>query len=430
MADKSTIQKVNTYRPRIADTLLFDALRTSGATQIVGPKWCGKTTTAEQVAKEVIYFQDPDKRESYRQIAIERPSLLLKGEKPLLLDEWQDAPQMWDAVRFAVDKEQAVGQYILTGSTVSKDDDAIRHSGTGRFSRLRMRPMSLFESGESNGCISLTDLFDGQDVYGKTDLSLEHIAYLLARGGWPASVILNDEYVISRANDYVESIAETDISKVDGIEKNPKRVRLLMRSLARNESTGAAMTTLKSDMRSEDNGRLSTNTIAIYLNALRRLYVLEEQEAWAQAVRSKVTIRTSPVRRFCDPSVAASLLRFTPDKMLVDYSTFGLLFESLCVRDLRTYAEAIDGEISFYRDARDLDCDAIIELADGRWAAVEIKLEQNLIPKAAETLKTIKTEVKSQHGGEATFLMILTNGDIGYRREDGIYVIPIGCLKP
>jgi predicted AAA+ superfamily ATPase len=241
---------------------------------------------------------------------------------------------------------------------------------------------------------------------------------------------LNDAYVINRANDYVESITDTDISKVDGIEKNPKRVKLLMRSLARNESTGAAMTTLKADMASEDDGKLSTNTIAIYLNALRRLYVLEEQEAWALAVRSKVAIRTTPVRRFCDPSVAASLMRFTPDKMLADFNTFGLLFESLCIRDLRTYAEAIDGSISFYRDSRGLECDAIVELADGRWGCIEIKLEQTLIPKAIEILKTIKTEVRSQLGGEATFMAVLTSGERGYRRDDGVYVIPIGCLKP
>ena len=420
------------YHLRIADKLLQNALRTSGAVQIVGPKWCGKTTTAEQFAREAVYFQDPDKRVSYRQMVSEKPSLLLMGEKPLLLDEWQDFPQMWDAVRFAVDRSREFGQFILTGSSLprSEDEEQIRHSGVGRFSRVRMRPMSLFESGESNGSISLTDIFEGRDVYGKSSLSLEDIAYVLARGGWPASVNANDEYAVSRAREYVESIIETDISKVDGIDKNPKRVRLLMRSLSRNESTAASLTTLQADMVSEEDGQLSTNTIPIYLNALRRLYVLEEQEVWAQAVRSKVAIRTTPVRRFCDPSVAAALLRFTPDKMLVDFNTFGLFFESLCVRDLRTYAEAIDGDVFFYKDARGLECDAIIELADGRWGAVEIKLEQSLVPKAVDSLMKIASEVRSQHAGEPSFLMVLTSGEVGYKREDGVYVVPIGCLCP
>jgi predicted AAA+ superfamily ATPase len=417
------------YRGRIADGLLDQALHASGAVQIVGPKWSGKTTTAEWAAKSAVYFQNPDESRNNLRIAREKPSLLLKGEKPLLLDEWQDAPQIWDAVRFAVDKDGSPGRFILTGSTIVRDKENIRHTGTGRIARLRMRPMSLYESGESNGSISLADVASGEDVYGKSDTGMEEVAFALARGGWPASVVLNDEYCLQRVNDYAESIIESDISSVDGIDKNPKRARMLMRSLARNESTEAKMTTLRADL-NDDEGGISVNTIGVYLNALRRLYVLEEQEAWAPAVRAKTAIRTSPVRRYCDPSVAAALLRLTPEKLLTDFNTFGLLFESLCVRDIRTYAEAIDGAVYHYRDARGLECDVIIEFGDGRWGAIEIKLESANEDTAAANLLKIKREVRSQHGGEAAFLMAVTSGGVGYRREDGVYSVPIGCLRP
>jgi predicted AAA+ superfamily ATPase len=345
------------------------------------------------------------------------------------LDEWQDAPTLWDAVRFSVDTERTVGQYLLTGSTVVEDAREIRHTGTGRFSKVRMRTMSLYESGESNGSVSLSDIASGRDISGATDLALEDVAWLIARGGWPASVVNDDEYSLRRAVDYAESIIESDISRVDGIEKNPKRVSLLMRSLARNESTEARMTTIKSDVMSAE-GKLSVNTISIYLNALRRLYVLDEQEAWAPAVRAKTAIRTSPIRRYCDPSIAAALLRLTPAKMLVDFNTFGLLFESLCVRDLRVYAESIDASVFHYRDARGLECDAIIEFGDGRWGAIEVKLGGSQEDAAAENLLKIRHEVKSQHGGEAAFLMVVTAQGMGYRRSDGVYSVPIGCLKP
>jgi predicted AAA+ superfamily ATPase len=419
------------YRSRIVDKLLDKALSTFGAVQIVGPKWCGKTTTAEQASQSAIYFQDPDERANNIRIASEKPSLLLNGEKPVLLDEWQDAPKIWDAVRFAVDKSKGIpGQYILTGSSVIDDKDReIMHSGVGRFSRVMMRPMSLYESGESCGSISLSDILAQSDVYGKADADIGDIASAIARGGWPASIVRNDMYAAHMAQDYVESIIESDISRVDRVEKNPRRVRMLMRSLARNESTEAKMTTLQADI-SADEGGLSTNTIAVYLNALRRLYVLEEQDSWTPAVRARTAIRTSPVRRYCDPSIAAALLRMTPEKLLVDYNTFGLLFESLCVRDLRIYAEAIDGAVYHYRDARGLECDAIIEFGDGRWGAVEMKLGSSNEDAAARNLLKIRDSVKSQHGGEASFLMVVTADGIGYRRDDGVYSIPISCLKP
>jgi predicted AAA+ superfamily ATPase len=419
------------YRERIADDLLDSAMHTSGAVQIVGPKWCGKTTTAERVSKSAIYFQDPDERANYLRIASDKPSLLLKGEKPLLLDEWQDAPKMWDAVRFAVDKEGgAPGRYLLTGSSVTDDrNNEIMHSGTGRFSRVRMRPMSLYESGESNGSVSLRDVLAQNDLYGKSDADIEDIASALVRGGWPAAACRSDGYALQMAKDYAESIIETDISRVDGIEKNPKRVRTLMRSLARHESTEARMTTIQADV-SSDEIKLSTNTIAVYLNALRRLYVLEEQEAWALAAREKTALRTSPIRRYCDPSIASALLRMTPDKLLADHNTFGLLFESLCIRDIRTYAEAIDASVYHYRDARGLESDAIIEFGDGKWGAIEIKLGSAAEDAAAANLLKVRSSVKSRHGGEASFLMIVTSGGIAYRRDDGVYSVPIGCLKP
>ncbi|MDR1184818.1 MAG: DUF4143 domain-containing protein [Coriobacteriales bacterium] len=425
----------DSYRSRIADRLLSAALQRTGAVQILGPKWCGKTTTAAQVSRSTVFFQDPDTREANLRIAADKPSLLLQGDKPLLLDEWQDAPMMWDAVRFAVDRNNAVGQFILTGSTVAKSDE-IRHSGTGRFARVRMRTMSLYESGESDGSISLKALADSKEVEGHSPLSLEDMAWLIARGGWPAAVTRATHQTTSQttgalalANDYVESIIESDSSRVDGIEKNPRRVRLLMRSLARNESSEAAMTTLQADMKADD-GKVSTNTIAIYLNALRRLYVVEEQEAWAPAVRAKTPIRTSPIRRYCDPSIPAALLRFTPAKMLGDFNTFGLLFESLCIRDLRTYAEAVDASVWHYRDARGLECDAIVEFGDGTWGAIEVKLQNSQVEKAAANLQKINEVVRSQHGGPASFLAVLTAGGVGYRRSDGIYLIPIGCLRP
>ena len=416
------------YRLRIADGLVEAALKRAGAVQITGPKWCGKTTTAEQFARTSIYFQDPDHRDSYQRIASEQPSLLLRGERPLLLDEWQDAPQMWDAVRFAVDREQELGQFILTGSTIH-DNRHIAHSGTGRFAKVTMRTMSLFESGESSGEVTLASVLNGDDVYSTTKTSLDDIARIIVRGGWPLSVTHPDPGSQERARDYVESIIDSDISRVDGVDKNPIRVRLLLRSLARNESTPATMTTLRTDM-DPHHSTLSTNTISVYLTALRRLYVTEDQEAWPLAVRSKTAIRTSSVRRFCDPSLPAAILNLTPDKMLVDFNAFGVLFESLCIRDLRVYAESVGAKVYHYLDGRGLEADAIIEWPDGRWGAIEIKLQSTQEEKAVESLNAVQRLVHSQHGGPASFLMIVTSDGIARRRPDGIYTVPITCLAP
>jgi predicted AAA+ superfamily ATPase len=416
------------YKPRIADQLLAEAMSDMAAIQVIGPKWCGKTTTAEQACRSAVYFQDPD-QSAFLKLAAEKPSLLLAGEKPILLDEWQDAPQVWDAVRFAVDRDPHPGQFVLTGSTVVKPENRqlIKHSGTGRFARVRMRPMSLFESGDSNGAVSLAGLFDGPQIEAVNPLALENIASLIVRGGWPAAV--NSERPGRQAKEYVDSITEADISRVDGVEKNPNRVRLLLRSLARNESTAAKMTVLREDIATEG-GAVSVNTIAQYLEALRGLYVLEEQQPWAEAVRSKVAMRTAPVRRYCDPSIPAVILGLSEGKLLTDFNTFGLLFESLAVRDLRCYAEAADAQVFHYHDLRDLECDALVERRDGAWGAVEIKLGSTQTDAAKANLLTIQKKVTSQHRGPASFLLVVTNTPYAYRDSDGVYFVPLACLRP
>jgi predicted AAA+ superfamily ATPase len=360
-------------------------------------------------------------------VAAEQPSLVLAGEKPRLLDEWQDAPSIWDAVRFAVDREAILGSYILTGSAVPSDDE-LRHTGTGRIARLQMRPMSLLESGESTGIVSLSSLQIQPEISGFSELKLADVAEAICRGGWPASVI-HGGHSVERARSYVDAVIESDISRVDGVEKNPRRVRLLMRSLARNESSSAAMTTIQADM-ATDEGSVSTNTIAQYLTALRRIYVIDDQESWAAAVRSKAAIRTASVRRFCDPSLPAALLGLTPEKMLVDFSTFGLMFESLVVRDLKVYANASGATVSHYRDARGLECDAIIEWPDGTWGAIEVKLDSAREDQAASSLQKIASLVSSQHSGPPAFLAIITATGYARRRDDGVYVIPVGTLGP
>jgi len=416
------------YRTRIADRLLAAALRRAPAVQVVGPKWCGKTTTAEQATVDAVYFQDPDRRAGYHQLASVEPSALLAGGRPKLLDEWQDVPTVWDAVRFAVDRDGTPGQFVLTGSSVPTSDE-VRHAGTGRFAKVVMRPMTLAESGESSAEVSLEHLAGGADIAGQGAGGVGDVAAAICRGGWPAALRREPDTWGALAADYVDSLVESDISRVDGVDKNPRRVRTLMRSLARNESTEAAMTTLQADM-SADEARLSTNTIAVYLAALRRLYVIDDQEAWAPAVRAKTPIRTSPVRRFCDPSIAAALLGLTGDTLLVDYATFGLLFESLCVRDLRVYAEASGASVFHYRDARDLECDAVVEWPDGRWGAVEVKIDPRHADDAAAVLLKLSRLVRSQHGGPATFLAVVTATGVAYRRPDGVYVLPITCLGP
>ena len=416
------------YLPRIADKALNAALEASGAVLIEGPKWCGKTRTAHEKAASTLYMQDPDQSVAYLKAAATKPSLLLRGVVPRLLDEWQMAPVLWDAVRFAVDERGETGQFILTGSAVPTDN-ATQHTGTGRISRLLMRPMSLFESQESNGDISLRALFDGtDDVEGFSELTIEKLAFVLARGGWPAAIGASKRVALRQVYDYVDAVINVDVSRVDDIEKNPARVRALMHSLARNVATLATLGTIRSDI-AGDEVSLSEKTISQYLNALRRIFVIEDLPAWSPALRSKTVLRQSPKRHFVDPSIAAAVLRASPERLLDDFNTFGFLFESLCIRDLRIYAQANDGEVFYYQDKSGLEADAVIHLKDGRWGAIEVKMGAGEIDMAAANLLKLRDKINTDKMQEPSFLMVLTGTELAYRREDGVLVVPVGCLK-
>ena len=344
------------------------------------------------------------------------------------IDEWQMAPVLWDAVRFEVDKRGDTGQFILTGSAVPVDN-VTAHTGTGRFSRMLMRPMSLFESHESNGSVSLGDLFDGNHaVEAISELTIEKVAFALCRGGWPASIRKNETTALRMSRDYVEAVINHDVSRVDEVEKNPERVRLLLRSLARNVATMASIQTIKNDIEATDIS-ISDKTISSYLNALRRIFVVEDSPAWLPSMRSKTAIRTSSKRHFVDPSIATAVLRTNPDGLLNDFKTLGFLFEALCTRDIRIYAQAIDGDVFHYRDKTGLESDLIVRLRDGRWAAIEVKLGNKQIEEAARNLVVLKAKIDEDKMGQASFLMVLTGGQYAYRRNDGVLVVPIGCLK-
>ena len=416
------------YLPRITDKALDMALEASGAVLIEGPKWCGKTRTAHEKAASTLYMQEPDQSTAYLKAAATKPSLLLRGAVPRLLDEWQIAPVLWDAVRFAVDERGEAGQFILTGSAVPTDN-ATRHTGTGRISRLLMRPMSLFESRESNGEISLRALFDGTaEVEGFSELTIEKLAFVLARGGWPAAIGARETVALRQVYDYVDAVINVDVSRVDDIEKNPARVRALMRSLARNVATLATLGTIRSDI-AGDEASISEKTISQYLNALRRIFVVEDLPAWSPALRSKTALRQSPKRHFVDPSIAAAVLRASPERLLGDFNTFGFLFESLCVRDLRVYAQANDGEVFYYQDKSGLEADAVVHLKDGRWGAVEVKMGAGEIDVAAANLLKLRNKINTNKMLEPSFLMVLTGTELAYRREDGVLVVPVGCLR-
>lgn len=417
------------YLKRLGDEELQLALKASGAVLIEGAKWCGKTSTAQQAAESMIFLQDPDQSASYLALADTKPSLLLTGSTPRLIDEWQMAPVLWDAVRFEVDKRNELGQFILTGSAVP-NDNVTAHTGTGRISRIKMRPMSLFESKESNGSISLGDLFNNPLKINEatSELSIEQIAFAICRGGWPASLQLEGKAALRMANSYVESVINQDISEVDSVEKNPERVRLLMRSLARNISTIANYSTIIEDIEATDKS-ISEKTVSTYINALKRIFVVEDLQAWQPSLRSKTAIRTSEKRHFVDPSIATSIMRTEPEGILKDFEYFGFLFESLCTRDVRIYAQANDGDVFHYRDKSGLESDLIVRLRNGKWAAIEVKLGQKQIEEAAANLLAIKNKIDTEKMGEPSFLMILTGGQFAYQRNDGVWVVPLGCLK-
>lgn len=418
----------NDYLPRISDKLIKDQLNASGAVLIEGAKWCGKTSTARQSSKSVLYMQDPDNTASYITMADTKPSLLLKGEAPRLIDEWQMAPVLWDAVRFEVDKRGLPGQFILTGSAVPSDG-ITAHTGTGRISRLLMRPMSLYESQDSTGTVSLHDLFnENYQIDCMSNLSIEQIAFLICRGGWPAAVKQEQKAALQMATNYIEAVINMDVQRVDNVDKNPQRVRMLLRSLARNISTSASYETIKNDIEATDT-TISDKTIASYLNALRRIYVVEDLPAWQPSLRSKTAIRTSHKRHFVDPSIATAVMRADPESILADFELFGFLFESLCTRDIRIYAQANDGDVFHYRDKSELEADMIVVLRDGRWAAIEVKLGKAQIDLAAQNLIRLKDKVDTAKMNMPSFLMVLTGGQYAYQRPDGVIVMPVGCLK-
>lgn len=426
MADKKN------YRPRIADRLLERKLRGKGAVLIEGAKWCGKTTTAEQICKSVLYMSEPGKLDQNVQLARINPSLLLRGEKPRLIDEWQVAPLLWDAVRFEADHSDQLGLFVLTGSSVPPDMSEVIHSGTGRFGWLKMRPMSLWESGESTGEVSLSDIFAGrQDIAGVSMLSLERVAFAACRGGWPLSVDMDDEIALDQAFDYVSAVEKRDIQQVDGVERDPSRVRRLLRSYSRHQGAQVSNASIKGDMAENEGETLDAETIASYIRALKRIFVIEDAEAWNPNLRSKTAIRSSDTRYFTDPSIATASLGLGPDDLIADLNTFGLIFETLCMRDLRVYAEALNGKVYHYRDKNGLECDAVIHLRDGRYGLIEIKLGgDNLINHGASTLLSLAEKIDTTKMKSPSFMMVLTAaGDYAYRRDDGVLVVPVGCLK-
>ena len=425
------------YLPRVVDKVLIERLEAVGAVLIAGPKWCGKTTTAEQQAKSILKLQDPDKTLGYLETAKLKPSLLLKGGNPRLIDEWQMAPVLWDAVRNAVDEHGETGLFILTGST-TVDESTIMHSGTGRISRMVMYPMSLYESMESNGQVSLEALFNDPDlnIDGVTSsLTIENLVFAACRGGWPSSLKKKtDKAALFEAQNYIANICDSDASTVDGVKRSPERVMAVLQSYARNISTLATDKTILEDVASNQMD-ISEATLHSYLNALERLYVIEDVAAWRPAIRSATTIRSSKKKEFVDPSIATASFALSPEALLLDMNTFGFIFECLCFRDLKVYSIAMGGRVSYYRDRYGLEADCVLHSADGRYGLIEFKLGGTGIEEGAAHLIQLRdlirkaNEEKRAKLREPSFLMVLTGGEIGYHRDDGVYILPIGCLK-
>ena len=421
------------YMPRIADALLEGKLSSKGAVLVEGAKWCGKTTTALQHVGSVLYMQDPDNTGQNLEMAQLRPSRLLQGKTPRLIDEWQMAENLWDAVRFEVDKRGKRGQFVLTGSAVPPDLDKISHTGTGRIARITMRPMTLFESGESDGSVSLGALFAGaDDVEGHSERGVEDVAYCCCRGGWPGALGLQEGIALEQAVEYHESIVTSDISRVDSVSRSEERARGLLRAYARATGSQTSLASIRGDMLANDSQALSKDTVSSYAAALRKIFVLEDSPAWNPNLRSRTAIRTSATRYFTDPSIATAALGAGPEDLLDDLRTMGLVFENLCVRDLRVYAQALGGRVYHYRDRNGLECDAVLHRRDGSFGLVEVKLGgKEAVEEGAATLRKLAGNLDRPRMREPSFLLVVTaTGGYAYRREDGVFTAPVTCLGP
>ena len=421
------------YHQRIADSLLNFKLHSKGAVLIEGPKWCGKTTTALQIAKSSILMQDQDNLKDYLELAQIRPSALLQGETPHLIDEWQVAPQLFDAIRYEIDKRDEFGQFILTGSATPYDISKINHTGTGRISRMTMRTMSLFESGESNGTVSLKEIFDGNtEVEGTSNIDLSELSYLICRGGWPKVVDIKDQRIaIQQAIDYYDGVINSDISRVDDIKRDPNRAARVLRSYARNIASQAKLSSITQDIKSNEEINFSDDTVSSYIKALKSIFVIEDSNSWNPNLRSKAAIRTTDTRYFLDPSIACAALGIGPQDLENDLNTFGLLFENLVVRDLRIYADAIDGKVYHYRDNLDLECDAVVHLRNGKYGLIEVKLGgEKLISEGIKSLNKLEEKLDTTKMKAPAFKMVITGvGKFAYKNKDGILIVPIGSLK-
>lgn len=421
------------YRNRVIDGLLNEQLECAGAVLIEGTKWCGKTTTAEQHAGSILYMNDPEQEQTNLKLADSQPSFLLNGATPRLIDEWQMAPKLWDAARFLVDRRGEMGQFIFTGSSVPADTSEIFHSGAGRFAWLRMRPMSLWESGDSNGAVSLKTLFDGTFAGAcaseKTDL--QQIARLMCRGGWPGALKLSERAAMRIPYNYIDAVCNTDISKVDGVRRDASFTRRLLRSYARNQGQQVSLSSIYKDLVTNEGTAISEDTIYSYLNALKKIFLIEDMEAWNPNLRSKTAIRSSDTRYFTDPSIATAALGLGPNDLMEDLETFGLIFETLCIRDLRVFADALDGKVYHYRDKNGLETDAVVHLRNGHYGLVEIKLGgEMLIEEGAKNLKALAGKIDTTRMKTPSFMMVLTAvGDYAYRRDDDVLVVPIRSFK-
>lgn len=423
------------YRPRIADQLLKESLETVGAVLVQGTKWCGKTTTSVHQAGSVLYMDDPNQKDQNIALAQTNISRLLEGATPRVIDEWELVPELWDAARFEVDhRDIHVGQFIFTGSAVPKEKDQkkIFHSGAGRFDWIKMRTMSLYESGDSTGDLSIGSLFEGGMPDGKSNIDLDRLAYLTCRGGWPGALTLPEKAALRVSSAYLKAVVNYDINKVDDIKRNPELMQRIIRSLARNQGEQIPYTTIRKDVIANENIQLSVDTIESYIKILNRIFLEKDMPAWNPNLRSKTAIRTSDTRYFVDPSIATAALGVGPNDLLNNLIDFGFYFETLAVRDLRVYADTLDGQIYHYRDKSGLECDAVLHRRNGQYGLIEIKLggEDN-IEKGSETLKALAAQIDTNKMNAPSFLMVLTGiGNYAYKRADGVFVVPIGCLKP